>query len=260
MLFILSPAKTLDFSPSSINLPLTHFRFMAEAESLISQLRQLSADDLRSLMGISPQLAQLNYERFRDWSVPSIDNGAKAALLAFRGDVYTGLQADTLTDSAMYYASSNIRILSGLYGLLRPTDLIQPYRLEMGTAFANENGRNLYQFWGSKITEMLKKDIAENGGILVNLASQEYYKSVQPKSLGATIITPEFKDEKNGVYKVISFYAKKARGMMCRYAADNNITQPEDLKSFDVEGYFFDQSESTDTNWIFKRFERNSLQ
>ncbi len=257
MIFLLSPAKTLDFSQDHREIPFTDFRFLPEAKALISQLKDLSVREIAELMHISPQLAQLNYERFHTWIEPTADGQSKQAILAFKGDVYTGLDAESLKEAEMGYAYKNIRILSGLYGLLRPTDLILPYRLEMGTSFANNRGNNLYQFWGGKISEVLKGDIAENDGVLVNLASNEYYKSVQPKSLGARIITPEFKDEKNGTFKVISFYAKKARGLMCRYAAKHGLTDPEALKSFDTDGYFFDESESTESKWVFKRMDRN---
>lgn len=256
MIFLLSPAKTLDFTQDHREIPSTRFRFLPEAKELVSQLKHLSAKDIGELMHISPQLAQLNYERFQVWREPIADGQSKQALLAFKGDVYTGIGAQSLSAQEMEYAYTNIRILSGLYGLLCPTDLIQPYRLEMGTSFANNGGINLYQFWGGKISKVLKKDIAENDGVLINLASNEYYKSVQPKALGARIITPEFKDEKNGSYKVISFYAKKARGLMCRFAAKHGISDPEALKSFDTDGYFFDESESTESHWVFKRMER----
>lgn len=255
MIFLLSPAKTLDFSPIATDVPHTECRFLAQSAELISQIRRLTANDLSELMGISPQLAQLNHERFQSWQMPFSDGEAKQALLAFMGDVYTGLRATDLDAEAFRYATGNIRILSGLYGLLCPTDRILPYRLEMGTLFVNTKGNNLYQFWGDTISDILRGDLAHNDRVLINLASNEYYKSVKPKRLNARIITPEFKDEKSGTFKVISFYAKKARGMMCRFAAENRITEPEDLKRFDHEGYFYDEEESTGDKWVFKRFE-----
>lgn len=258
MIFLLSPAKTLDFSPIASPVPHTECRFLAQSADLISQIRLLTPNDLSALMGISPQLAQLNYARFQSWQMPFSDDDAKQALLAFMGDVYTGLGATGLDDASFRYAAANIRILSGLYGLLRPTDRILPYRLEMGTAFANTKGDNLYQFWGETISNALRDDLARNDAVLINLASKEYYKSVKPRLLNARIITPEFKDEKNGAFKVISFYAKKARGMMCRYAAEHKITAPDDLKQFDREGYFYSEDDSTADKWVFKRFEHNS--
>lgn len=258
MIYLLSPAKTLDFSPVPTRAANTECRFLNQSAQLIAQIRPLSAEDLSALMGISAQLAQLNHERFHAWKIPFAKGAAKQAMLAFKGDVYTGLDALHLNDDAYRYASDNIRILSGLYGLLRPTDLILPYRLEMGTPFTNSKGDNLYRFWDDTISLALRNDIAQNDGVLINLASNEYYKAIKPKLLKARIITPEFKDEKNGSFKVISFYAKKARGMMCRFAAEHALTDPEDLKSFDSEGYFYDEKDSTADKWVFKRFQHNS--
>lgn len=258
MIFLLSPAKTLDFTPAASALPHTECRFLQQSAQLISQLRQLTAGDIASLMGISPQLAQLNFTRFHTWELPFAEPEAKEAILAFKGDVYTGLDAANAGKDALLYLCANVRILSGLYGLLRPTDSILPYRLEMSTPFANNKGANLYQFWGESISMALRADIEQNDGVLINLASNEYYKSVKPKLLNARIITPEFKDEKDGVFKIISFYAKKARGLMCRFAAERRLSDPEDLKLFDCEGYFYDESESSADHWVFKRFARSA--
>ncbi len=256
MLLVVSPAKTLDYDTVPVTQTFTQPDFLDQAEGLIKQLRQLSPADIGSLMGISDKLSQLNAARFEAWQKPFTTENAKQALLAFKGDVYTGMDSETLSEKQFKYAQEHLRILSGLYGLLRPLDLMQAYRLEMGTKFANEAGKDLYAFWGETITNKLNDEIAkQKDDILVNLASNEYFKSVKPKKLSGTIITPVFKDWKGDKYKIISFYAKKARGLMCRYAIDNAVSDVNDLKSFDYEGYGFNKAMSTDTEWVFTRQE-----
>ena len=254
MLLVISPAKTLDYETPSTTKKFTQPDFLDQSALLIEELRELSPAAIGSLMSISDKLSQLNAARFQAWSTPFSPDNAKQAVLAFKGDVYTGLDAETLNDQQLSFAQEHLRILSGLYGLLRPLDLMQAYRLEMGTRFTNQRGKDLYQFWGSMITEQLNQELAsQKSQVLVNLASNEYFKSVQPKQINGQIITPVFKDWKNGQYKIISFYAKKARGLMCRYIVDHNIDQPEKMKSFDYEGYAFNEAMSSDKEWVFTR-------
>lgn len=254
MLLVISPAKTLDYETSPKTQQYTQPDFLDQSTLLIEALRELSPAGIGSLMSISDKLSQLNTARFQAWSTPFNPGNAKQAILAFKGDVYTGLDAETLSEKQLSFTQQHLRILSGLYGLLRPLDLMQAYRLEMGTRFANQRGKDLYQFWGGLITEQLNKELAsQKTPVLINLASNEYFKSVQPKQVNGQIITPVFKDWKNGQYKIISFYAKKARGLMCRYAIDYNIDQPEKLKIFDYEGYAFNEAMSSDKEWVFTR-------
>lgn len=254
MLAIISPAKTLDF-----DTPITGFAFSQPeltdySQQLIALCQQLSPAELGSLMSISDKLAALNVARFAQWQPTHTEQNAKAALFAFQGDVYTGLDAASLTPSQVEYAQTHLRMLSGLYGLLKPLDLMQPYRLEMGTKLANPHGKDLYAFWGDVITTHLQHAIdAQGDQILVNLASDEYFSAVRPAKLAAKIIKPIFLDEKNGKFKVISFYAKKARGMMVRFMLQTQPTNVEQLKAFDFGGYWFDADQSTDTEWVFKR-------
>ena len=256
MLLVVSPAKTLDYDTAPVTETFTQPDFLDQAEVLINQLRTLSPADIGSLMSISDKLSQLNAARFEAWQQPFTTENAKQAVLAFKGDVYTGLDAETLSEKQFKYAQNHLRILSGLYGLLRPLDLMRAYRLEMGTKFANDAGKDLYAFWGETITDKLNEEIAgQKDDVLVNLASNEYFKSVKPKKLNGTVITPVFKDWKGDKYKIISFYAKKARGLMCRYAIDNNISHVSDLKAFDYEGYAFNEAMSTETEWVFTRQE-----
>ena len=254
MLLVISPAKTLNYETPATTKKYTQPDLLDQSALLIEEIRKLSPADIGSLMNISDKLAQLNAARFQAWSTPFSLENAKQAVLAFKGDVYTGLDAETLNDNQLSFAQKHLRIFSGLYGLLRPLDLMQPYRLEMGTRFANQRGKDLYQFWGSLITERLNKELSnQKSQVLVNLASNEYYKSVQTKQIDGQIITPVFKDWKNGQYKIISFYAKKARGLMCRYIIDHNIGQPEKMKSFDYEDYAFNEAMSSDKEWVFTR-------
>lgn len=254
MLIVLSPAKTLDYVTPATTDKYTLPDFIDRSADLITILRSMRPSQIASLMSISDALAALNVARYAEWSETFTSDNAKQAILAFNGDVYEGLDAASLTARQLDYVQSHIRILSGLYGVLRPLDLMQPYRLEMGTRLANGHGKDLYSFWGETVTDALNTVVAQQKGhVLVNLASEEYFKVVKPKHLDAEIITPVFEEWKGGQYKVISFYAKRARGLMARYAAVKGIRQPENLKGFDAEGYTYDESASTESTWIFRR-------
>ncbi|MCP1339329.1 peroxide stress protein YaaA [Idiomarina sp. M1R2S28] len=257
MLAVVSPAKNLDYESDLPELNVTQPRLLDNAEELVQVCRQLSPQQLGSLMKISDKLAGLNAARFEQWQRPFNKDNARPAMYAFNGDVYTGLDAASLDSSAIDTAQKQLRILSGLYGVLRPLDLMQPYRLEMGTKLDNPNGKNLYEYWGDSITQMLNKDLAElDSSTLVNLASNEYFSAVKPKVLNADIITPVFKDEKNGQYKVISFYAKKARGLMARFILNQKPKSVSDLKEFDANGYSFNEAMSSDKQLVFCRAEQ----
>lgn len=254
MLLVISPAKNLDYETPAATKTATQPDMLQQAQSLIEQLRPLAPHDISGLMKISDKLGQLNYDRYQDWSQPFTNDNAKQAVLAFNGDVYTGLDADSFSAADFKFAQKHLRILSGLYGLLRPLDLMQAYRLEMGTKFKNTAGNNLYDFWGLQITQALNKQLqACKTQVLVNLASNEYFKSVKPKSLKADIVTPVFKDWKTDKYKIISFYAKKARGLMARYIIQNQLTDAEQLKGFDLEGYGYNAELSTSKEIVFTR-------
>jgi len=258
MLIVISPAKTLDYeTPATTDLHTTP-EFLDRSEALIKDLRKLSPPQVSELMGISTKLGDLNFGRYLDWSLPFTPANAKQAVLAFKGDVYTGLQAQTLTKKELKWAQDHLRILSGLYGLLRPLDLMQPYRLEMGTRFGVGKAANLYEFWGDRITESLNEILAkQRKPVLINLASEEYFKSVRPQKLTADIITPVFKDMKGGKYKIISFYAKKARGMMAGYIIRNQLKDVEDIKQFDSAGYRYNAAMSSAREWVFIRDENH---
>lgn len=276
MLIVVSPAKTLDFEspmPSELDAAdLSQSDYLSHSQQLIDTLKPASPDDIASLMKISSKLAELNVNRYHDWQTPFTPSNAKAAALAFKGDVYTGLDAASLSSADWHWAQQHLRILSGLYGLLRPLDLIQAYRLEMGIKLDNPRGKNLYEFWGELITEGLNQQLAaqvaddvvkgqsqnqsQGKPVLVNLASQEYFKSIKPKQLDVEIITPDFKDWKNGQYKIISFYAKKARGLMTRWIIENRITDAEQLTDFNVAGYRYSADESNGDKLIFIRDEQ----
>lgn len=253
MLMVISPAKALDETPRNPELSFTNCDFLDEAQELIEVLRPLAPHDLGKLMKISDKLSQLNFDRNNVWEKPQADDGtSKQALMMFTGDVYQGLDAPSLDEAGLAYAQNHLRILSGLYGILRPLDLIRPYRLEMGTRLENPKGKNLYEFWKGLLTDKLIAELDKAGKPLINLASNEYFKSVDAKQIPG-IITPVFKDYKNGEYKIISFYAKKARGLMVRYAIDNKLEQAEDLKLFDYEGYKFSPENSSEKEWVFLR-------
>ncbi|WP_428772971.1 peroxide stress protein YaaA [Vibrio sp.] len=258
MLVVLSPAKTLDYESPCATEKFTQPDFVDQSKQLIDVCRALTPADIASLMKVSDKIASLNVARFAEWSETFTQQNSRQAILAFKGDVYTGLEAETMTEPAFEFAQKHLRILSGLYGLLKPLDLMQPYRLEMGTKLANPRGSNLYQFWGDKITEALNLALNDQGdNVLINLASNEYFKAVKPAKLDGQIITPIFKDQKNGQYKVISFYAKKARGMMARYIIDNQVDSVAQLTQFDTDGYYFVEQQSTPTELVFQRDHQN---
>ncbi|MFT7235795.1 MAG: cytoplasmic iron level regulating protein YaaA (DUF328/UPF0246 family) [Methylophagaceae bacterium] len=253
MLTVISPAKTLDFESQPITTCHTQPKFLGQSQLLINELKQLSVPGVATLMKLSDKLAGLNMARFQSWATPfSLDN-SKQAVLAFKGDVYTGLDAETMDEDGFEFAQQHLRILSGLYGVLKPLDLIQPYRLEMGTQFANAKGKNLYQFWGGQLREEIETEASQSDAVIVNLASNEYFKALEAKKLRTRIITPVFKDAKNGQYKIISFYAKKARGLMSRYIIDHRINDPEQLKNFDSDGYCLSAEMSDGDSWVFIR-------
>lgn len=254
MLIVLSPAKTLDYDTPATTDARSLPDFIEHSSELIGTLRELSPAQIGSLMRISDSLAVLNAGRFASWRPKFNAKNAKQAVLAFNGDVYEGLDAPSLSARQLDYAQAHLRILSGLYGVLRPLDLMQPYRLEMGTRLANPRGRNLYDFWGDLVTDALNQVPAlQKSRVLVNLASEEYFKVVRPERLNAAVVTPVFEDWKGGRYKVISFHAKRARGLMARYAAVKRITQADKLKAFDAEGYAFVENASTEHRWLFRR-------
>ena len=256
MLLVVSPAKKLDFESPLATTKVSQATLLEHSEILIERCIKLSPDQIASLMKLSDKLAGLNAARFGEWSLPFTPENARQAVLAFNGDVYSGLDANSFSEDDFNFAQHHFRILSGLYGLLKPLDLMQAYRLEMGTKLDNDRGSNLYQFWGDIITSELNKALAEQGDdVLINLASNEYFKAVKKKSLNATIITPQFKDWKNGQYKMISFFAKKARGLMARYIIKNKITDVEQLKSFDLSGYQYSSDLSQENEWVFTRKE-----
>lgn len=254
MLIVLSPAKTLDYASPTVAVDTTLPDFTSHAAALVKRLKRLSPAEIAQLMNISDPLAALNAGRYASWTPQCTSDNARAAVLAFNGDVYSGLEAATLTAPALTHLQAHVRILSGLYGLLRPLDLMQPYRLEMGTRLQNPRGANLYEYWGKLVTDALARELAaRDEAVLVNLASEEYFKVVQPERLKAPVITPVFQDWKDGRYKIISFHAKKARGMMARFAAVNGIDLPEQLKAFDLGGYAYDAGNSDGSRWMFRR-------
>ena len=256
MLLVVSPAKTLDYESS---LPTEEFSqpdFLERSEELIEGLRELAPDNIASLMGISEKLSLLNFERFQNWSTPFGVENARPAVFAFKGDVYQGLDAYELSTAEISFAQERLRILSGLYGILRPLDLIQPYRLEMGTRYGGEKHKNLYSYWNSQISEALNKDLAAtDSDTLVNLASQEYFRAVDIEALGARVVTPVFKEKRKGGYKIISFSAKRARGRMSAYILRHRISEAEAIQGFDWDGYQFMPEMSGDSEWIFARDE-----
>ena len=256
MLLVVSPAKNLDFESPLPTNKFSQPELLEHSKALIAHCKKLTPADISTLMGISDKLAGLNAARFGEWSMPFTVDNARPAALAFNGDVYTGLDAKTFSDEDFEFAQKHMRILSGLYGLLKPLDLMQAYRLEMGSRLANDRGTNLYQFWGDIITDNVNEALDQQGdNILVNLASNEYFKSVKKKNLKGEIITPAFKDWKNGQFKMISFFAKKARGLMARYIIENRLTDIEQLKSFDVAGYQYSEDLSQGNDWVFTRKE-----
>jgi hypothetical protein len=256
MFIVLSPAKTLDYTSAMPAVEESLPRLLPQSESLVHLLREHDASSLARMMKVSDNIAQLNVARNLSWQTQFNADNSRPALFAFRGDVYSGLEVERFSQAGLAQAQQRLRILSGLYGLLRPLDLMQPYRLEMGTKLNNPAGRDLYAFWGDSITELLKKDMAGAGvDTLVNLASQEYFRAVRPAVLGARIITPVFEDEKNGKYKIISFYAKKARGLMAAWILQNKIETVQQLEQFDQAGYRFVAADSHADTLLFRRKE-----
>jgi len=256
MLIFLSPAKSLDFTTPPHVGTFTQPGYLQQSETLIRQLRHLSPADIARLMDLSDQLALLNFARYADWSLPFTPENAKQAVLAFDGDVYDGLAARNLSADDLAFAQQHVRILSGLYGILKPLDLMQPYRLEMGTRFANAAGKDLYAFWGETLLDAINAELdAMPRPVVVNLASEEYFKAALGRKIQGTVIQPVFEDWKNGKYKIISFYAKRARGLMTRYAVLNRLTEPEGLQGFDSDGYGFVPEASDATTWVFRRRE-----
>jgi cytoplasmic iron level regulating protein YaaA (DUF328/UPF0246 family) len=249
MIVVLSPSKSMDMAPAN-GMDATHPAFLDQSKKLISAVRKYSATELMEFMQISEKLAELNRQRFKDWKPPFSTDNAKQAVLAFTGDVYDGLDAPSLKKRDMNFAQDHLRILSGLYGLLRPLDLIQPYRLEMGRPLETRGAKNLYAFWKETVTAELNRTPGE---LLINLASQEYFKAIDKRQLDKQIVTPIFKDEKNGTLKIISFYAKKARGAMARHIIQNRVTDADGFRSFTWDGYAYDPTISTLTEPIFTR-------
>lgn len=254
MLVIVSPAKKLDFESENLRGKHTQPALISDTRQLAAEAKKLKAGDLKKLMGISDALADLNAARFKAFNTPFTPANARPAIDAFKGDVYVGLDAPTLSDDDIAFAQDHLRILSGLYGLLKPLDLMQAYRLEMGIRFENSRGTNLYQFWGDKITKTLNKDLsAQDEPELINLASGEYFKAVKSKLIKGRIISPAFKEIRDGQLKIISFSAKKARGLMARYIIDHRITKADQLKAFDLDGYRFNEERSGEDEWVFIR-------
>ena len=254
MLMVISPAKTLDYTTPPATARFTQPQYLDHSQELIEQLRELSPQQIGELMHLSDKLSGLNAARFGSWTPSFTPENAKQALLAFKGDVYTGLNAVDFNEADFDYAQTHLRMLSGLYGLLRPLDLMMPYRLEMGTKLANARGKDLYAFWGTRISEWLNEALIEQGDdVLLNLASNEYFSAVKKTALNARIINTEFKDLKNGQHKIISFYAKKARGMMSRFVIKERINNPEHLKQFDEQGYRFSPEQSKPDLLVFLR-------
>jgi hypothetical protein len=254
MLMVVSPAKDLDYQTAAPAVEVTMPALLADSAELMQVCRTLTPLQLSELMHISDKLAGLNAARFTQWQLPFTPENAKAALFAFNGDVYQGLAATTLQPADLAYAQQHLRILSGLYGVLRPLDLMQPYRLEMGTKLANSRGKDLYQFWGSIVTDHLNQQLEQvQASVLLNLASQEYFKAVKPKQLARPVLDVQFKDFKNGDYKIISFFAKKARGLMARYVIEQRIDQVDGLKDFALEGYQFSPAQSSSAQLVFLR-------
>jgi cytoplasmic iron level regulating protein YaaA (DUF328/UPF0246 family) len=254
MLTVISPAKTLDFETPAITKEFSQPALLDYSSQLNQYLRHLSSEDLSKLMTISRNIGDLNADRNQRWETPFTLHNAKQAIFAFKGDVYIGLDANTMNSEDLNFAQGHLRMLSGLYGVLRPLDLMQAYRLEMGTRLATDAGTNLYQFWDTRITDRLNDELAEiEGDTLVNLASNEYFKAVKLKSFKGRIVTPLFKEYHKGTLKIISFYAKKARGLMARYIIDNQINDVDQIKHFNREGYKYDSSLSNENEWIFTR-------
>jgi len=259
MLLLLSPAKSLDYDSPAEGVPHTLPQFVSQSAELIEVLKHKSPGQISELMDLSNNLAALNVARYEAWRPKFTAKNSKQAVLAFNGDVYEGLDAKSLKPKDLEWAQEHVCILSGLYGVLRPLDWMQPYRLEMGTALTNLRGKNLYQFWGSSIAQYLNAQLTKDKTpVVVNLASQEYFKAVDQKVLKARVIECVFEEYKGGKYKVVSFFAKRARGLLARYAIQKHIQNPEKLKDFDLEGYAYAASESGANRWVFRRREKGA--
>lgn len=254
MIILMNSSKTLDFSPTVGISRHTVPEFLKDAALLVEQLRKFSASELSELMGISGKLAKLNVERYANWQTTAAPAEAKQAILAFKGDIYYGIETENYDKKDFDFAQQHVRVLSGLYGMLRPLDLIQPYRLEMATKLATSRGKDLYQFWGTKISDSVKALLKrKNSDALVNLCSAEYFKAIVSESIETAVITPAFKEFKDGSYRFITVYAKRARGLMCNYIIRNHLRKMDDIKSFNVEGYQFNKKISSENEWIFTR-------
>jgi len=254
MLITISPAKTLDYTSELPSRKHTQPRFLDQSQTLVDVMADYSMADIRELMKVSEKIAELNAERFSTWAQPFTPDNARPAVFAFKGDVYEGLDAYAMTAKDLDFAQKHLRILSGLYGALRPLDLIQPYRLEMGVRLQNPQGKNLYEYWGDSIAVSLGKDLSRlKSDVLLNLASNEYFRAVKPSSLAVRVVNVHFRDWKNGQYKMISFFAKKARGLMSRYIITERIEQLDAIRGFDVDGYAYNASLSSDNDWVFTR-------
>jgi uncharacterized protein len=254
MLIVISPAKNLDYDSPLPALKTSQPQLLEHAQTLIQSLRELAPHQVSELMHISDNLGQLNFDRYQAWRTPFTKRNARPAVLAFAGDVYQGMAAHAFNAEDFAFAQQHLRILSGLYGVLRPLDLMQPYRLEMGTRLANSRGQDLYAFWGGTVTEAINQQIKKiRASVLINLASQEYFHAIKTKDLSVPVIEPVFKDWKNGEYKIISFFAKKARGLMSAYIVKNRLTASDDLKQFNAAGYEYNQAMSSGNQWVFIR-------
>ncbi|MBU8892504.1 MAG: peroxide stress protein YaaA [Bacteroidales bacterium] len=254
MITIISPAKTLDFKSVVQTKEFSQPYLLNDSKALIKELQKLNPKDIVSLMKVNNNIANLNFERNLSWRTPFNPDNAKQSLLAFKGQVYVGLDAKTLSEADLLFAQDNLRILSGLYGVLRPLDLMQAYRLEMGIPLKNPKGKNLYEFWDTKITDTINNELSNHKyKVLINLASIEYYKAVKAKLIKGDIITPVFKEAKGKEFKVVTVYAKTARGLMSRFIIQNKIENPEDIKAFDTDGYLFNQDLTTEKEWVFTR-------
>ncbi len=258
MITLLSPAKDLDLSPMPFPKGITQPRFLEDSERLITKLRTLGPKQVAKLMDLSPKLAELNRQRYQEWGLPFTKENAKPAVFTFNGEVYKGLQAGSLSKEDLDFAQRHVRMLSGLHGLLRPLDLMRAYRLEMGCGLnMGRTAKNLYAFWGDRITTAINEDLRERGGgAVINLASSEYFKSVRPEQLEARVITPIFKDKVAGGYKMLMLFAKQQRGRMCRWIIDNRVHDPEKLKHYDRDGYRFAKELGTADEWVFTREKR----
>jgi len=253
MLLLISPAKTLNFDSTDLKKK-SKPRFLEDSQTLVDILKTKSAGDIKKLMKVSDKIANLNVERYHNFQTPFTLKNSKQAILAFRGDVYTGLDADSFDKADLDFAQKHLRILSGLYGVLKPFDLMQAYRLEMGTKLPNDNGKNLYQFWGDKVTKTINKDVkSSKSKAIINLASKEYFSVLQPESFKTDLYNIHFKEEKNGAFKIVAFFAKKARGMMCNYIIKNKLTEPEHLIGFDMANYTYNEELSSERDLVFTR-------